>query len=101
MIVADLIQWLKDKPAHESVFLKVNETGLLLDKQWLYTAVSTFDSARSKAVSDQETKTKQADDPLAAVRWICQNCTTVNGNDDTACVACKDPRHGYAPGEGV
>lgn len=34
-------------------------------------------------------KAKQpADDPLAAVRWICSLCTTVNGINSETCVGC-------------
>ena len=29
------------------------------------------------------------DDPLAAVRWICPDCTTVNGIKDNTCLGCR------------
>jgi ribA/ribD-fused uncharacterized protein len=32
------------------------------------------------------------DDPLAAVRWICPKCTTVNGIDDATCLGCRQAR---------
>jgi hypothetical protein len=34
----------------------------------------------------------QLDDPLAAVRWICPKCSTVNGIEDAMCVACSFDR---------
>lgn len=31
-------------------------------------------------------------DPLAAVRWICPKCTTVNGIDNPKCTGCGEPK---------
>lgn len=77
--------------------LRMSDRNPLIDAiSWLARVEKTADNHANYALTVQHltkmvqrlSPTKCADDPLAAVRWICPKCTTVNGIDDTACLGC-------------
>jgi ribosomal protein L40E len=77
-------------PLHETLFNAIAH-GDEKHRAWLKQAIDDHFAGRPVLRPDETSSTVETrvGDPLAAVRWICSDCNTVNGIDRTNCNGCQ------------